>query len=271
MPSIATTILTINWNSPWLLPYRPYGERLAAAIALGSPVHQALNDAIGSNSSFQCPVRFVEQLASEGAAAYESFIWQTRTVPTRDNLHDFFNGLVWLRFPKIKARLNALQASAIEAAGGITPHRGRLRDALTLFDENAALLLARPAFRLALQHKDWQALFVRERPWWSQTQLVLVGHALIEKLVQPRKNITAHVFDGSAAFQELPDLPLDLVDLDAHIAQQLSAEYLAQKPFMPLPVMGVPAWCEANADPAFYDDADVFRSRHPQRPSNDRV
>jgi hypothetical protein len=46
--------------------------------------------------------------------AYEAHIFQTRSVPTRDNLHDFFNGLVWLAFPQAKRRLNALQAAEIE-------------------------------------------------------------------------------------------------------------------------------------------------------------
>nr|WP_265343094.1 MULTISPECIES: DUF3025 domain-containing protein [Burkholderia] len=30
--------------------------------------------------------------------------------------------------------------------------------------------------------------------------------------------------------------------------------------FAPLPVLGVPGWCDANAEAAFYDDPAVFRS-----------
>ncbi|MGE8354788.1 MAG: DUF3025 domain-containing protein, partial [Microvirgula sp.] len=54
-------------------------------------------------------------------------------VPTREHMHDGLNGLVWQRFARSKARLNAMQAQAIEQAGGVGARRGPLRDALTLF------------------------------------------------------------------------------------------------------------------------------------------
>ena len=57
----------------------------------------------------------------------------------RDKLHDLFNGIVWLRFPQLKRRLNELQAAQI-ALHGIGATRGAVRDALTLFDENAAVV-----------------------------------------------------------------------------------------------------------------------------------
>ena len=28
---------------------------------------------------------------------------------------------------------------------------------------------------------------------------------------------------------------------------------------LPLPVLGVPGWCDANGDPAYYEDVAVFR------------
>ncbi len=243
----------INWDSPWLMPYKPIGIRLAEQVASGSPVHMALNDALVSNSHIDCAVQFVPQEDSQGAAAYESFIWQTKTVPTRDNLHDFFNGLVWLHFPKIKARLNELQAAAIEAAG-VTQHRGKLRDALTLFDENAAFLIepgTKSPLLQAIQDKAWQHVFIDKRTAWNDAQLIIFGHALLEKLVSPRKAITAHVF--------CPPTPIDVLN-DAVIAATLNAEHLATKPYAPLPVMGIPSWCAESEDAAFYDDATVFRA-----------
>jgi Protein of unknown function (DUF3025) len=245
----------INWDAPWLLPYKPIGIRLAEQVLLGSPVHVALNEALISNPYIHCPVRFVPQEESQGAAAYESFIWQTKTVPTRDNLHDFFNGLVWLHFPKIKARLNELQAAAIEAAG-VTQHRGKLRDALTLFDENAAFLIEsqfESALLQAIQDKAWQRVFIEKREVWLDTQLVIFGHALLEKLVSPRKAMTAHVF--------CPPSTIDTSqEIDAQIAALLHSEHLATKPYAPLPVMGIPGWCMDNADAAFYEDTSVFRA-----------
>ncbi len=35
---------------------------------------------------------------------------------------------------------------------------------------------------------------------------------------------------------------------------------LTSRDFAPLPVLGVPGWCDANAEAAFYDDPAVFRS-----------
>jgi hypothetical protein len=51
-------------------------------------------------------------------------------------------------------------------------------------------------------------------------------------------------------------------DIDDWLAQDLSANKLASKPFSPLPVLGVPGWWAENAEFGFYNDAAVFR---PQR------
>ncbi|MFZ2814510.1 MAG: DUF3025 domain-containing protein, partial [Rhodoferax sp.] len=47
--------------------------------------------------------------------------------------------------------------------------------------------------------------------------------------------------------------------IDAWLAQDLSADQLAAKPFAHLPVLGVPGWWAANENPAFYQDVSVFR------------
>ncbi len=185
--------------------------------------------------------------------AYEQFIFDTGTVPTRDNLHDFFNGLCWITFPQTKTKLNQLQAAEI-ARAGVQDVRGPVRDALTLFDENAALMVAPPAIWAALEARDWQHLFVGLRPLWAETRIVLFGHALLEKLVSPRKAITAHMYDARP-----PSASTD--DLDAWVAASLSAEKLATKPFLPLPVLGVPGWWAENQNFSFYDDSFVFRPR----------
>jgi hypothetical protein len=88
------------------------------------------------------PISFVPQEDLPEGTAYEQHIGATGGVPTRDNLHDFFNGLVWLTFPRIKVQLNALQAAQI-ALDGVGKSRGPARDGATIFDENAALLVVR--------------------------------------------------------------------------------------------------------------------------------
>ena len=242
---MASELAEIDWAVPWLAPYRAAGEPLAQQVVAGRACHEVLNVAAGT-----APLRFVPQGELPAGMAYEQFIFEQRRVPTRDGLHDFFNGLIWLHFPQTKLKLNRLQAAQI-AADGVQAVRGPLRDAITVFDENAALLQAPDVVWQALRAHEWQRLFRDLRPLWAQARLTLFGHALLEKLVRPRKAITAHVYR----------VPQDLAPdvLDAWLAQDLSAARLAAKPFVPLPVLGVPGWYGPNETPSFYEDAQVFR------------
>jgi hypothetical protein len=235
----------VNWQEPWLEPYEVTGQLLVEQYEADMQLHTVLN--AGHNS----PVRFVCQSALPDGQAYEQFIFDTQTVPTRDNLHDFFNGLCWLTFPRTKKKLNQLQAEQL-ALGGVQQTRGAVRDALTLFDENAAFLLAPQPLWDALIAKDWQRLFVELRPMWADAQLVLFGHALLEKLVYPRKPITAHVYRAQPAIDSI-------ASLDAWIATDITSDKLASKPFAPLPVLGVPGWWAENEKLSFYEDILVFR------------
>lgn len=237
----------VDWSVGWLAPWRQAGQPTASLTDGRLDCAQALNSAVPS-----ALVQFVPQSALPAGEAYEAFIYRTGQVPTRDGLHDFFNGLCWLHFPLTKRRLNQLQAAQI-AESGIQPVRGPARDGLTVFDENAAFFQGPDALWDALAAKDWQSLFVTLRPLWAQAHLVLFGHALLEKLVSPRKPITAHVYRAQAATNSI-------ADLDAWMAADLSAEKLASKPFAHLPVLGVPGWWPANEDPSFYADASVFRA-----------
>jgi hypothetical protein len=224
---------------------------MAASLAQGRGAAAVLSDAAPGIALPAGPLRFVQADAAPAGEAYEAFIFRTAQVPTRDNLHDFFNGLIWLHFPRAKRRLNALQAAEI-ARAGIGATRGPLRDALTLFDENGAVLDAPPALWQALLARDWQRLFVSERALWHEARLLVFGHALLEKLAAPRKALTAHVLWAPHAGRAIA------ID-DAAIAAALEPSHLAGKPFAPLPVLGVPGWWPANEAPGFYDDAAVFR------------
>lgn len=246
-------IQEIDWTAPWLAPWRAVGQTVAQRVAAGQSQPAALNQAALGRTGF--PVRFVPQSELPEGVAYEQYIFDTGCVPTRDGLHDFFNGLAWLRFPLTKQRLNRLHRAQM-AQTGIQPVRGPARDALTLFDENAAWLQAPDVLWQALAAKDWHALFVDLRPLWQEAHLLLFGHALLEKLVAPRKPITAHVYRARASGPSL-------ADLDDWMASDLSAEILAGKPFAHLPVLGVPGWWAANEAPAFYADASVFRPPRP--------
>jgi hypothetical protein len=243
----AAVVEAVDWRQPWLAPFsRPAFDGEAS-------VAQTLNRGIAGD------LRFVAPSEMPSNEAYERFIFETRSIPTRDNLHDFFNGLVWLHFPEAKRRLNELQAAEI-ARAGIGAVRGPLRDALTLFDENGAVLDAPPALWEALLARDWRRLFVAERALWREARLLVFGHALLEKLISPRKPMTAHVLCAPGAS---PSIAID----DAWIAAALDPAHLAVKPFAPLPVLGVPGWWAPNEAAGFYDDTEVFR---PPRPVQQR-
>ena len=224
---------------PWLAHLRPELDGALAAWQAGCPVSAALTAIRAAPGNADSDLRFVPQASLPAGQAYEAFIHRSRQVPTRDNLHDFFNGLVWLALPALKRRLNALQAAEI-ALRGVGAVRGPVRDALTLFDESGALLQAPPMLLVALQARDWPALFITHRAQWADASLTIVGHALLEKLATaPRKALTAQV------------LLADPLALDA--------AGWAAKPFAPLPVLGVPGWWPGNELPDFYDDKTVFR------------
>ncbi len=250
----AADLAAIDWAAPWLAPLQVLGAPLALQVRAGLSCAAALNAAPAVPLQ-QSGVRFVAQAALPPGEAYEAFIYRTRQVPTRDGLHDFFNGLCWLHYPATKKRLNQLQAAHI-AAHGIGPQRGAARDALTVFDENAAFLSAPDALWEALRAKDWPSLFGPLRPLWAQAQVQLFGHALMEKLCHPRKAMTAHVYRVQVA-------DAHCAAFDAAVCATLDAAWLESKPFAHLPVLGVPGWCEANEVPDFYRDASVFRPAKP--------
>jgi hypothetical protein len=258
----------IDWRRPWLAPLLPtaasvlqaenwQGALNAAAVAAALRNHRGL------------PIRFVPQADLPPDTPYEAFISATGGVPTRANLHDFFNALVWLTFPKVKAQLNALHAAEIaRAAKGLEEWmahgstRGKLRDAATIFDENAALLVTcNQDLVAALRGHRWQEVFMAKRDVFSHDCAVwLFGHALMEKLVSPYKAITAHayVFVADQAF-----FAMSLLEMRERIDSQLAvklAHGLSTSEFTPLPVLGVPGWWKGQ-DEQFYSDAAVFRPK----------
>lgn len=237
--------LALDWDAPWHEPWRRAGRPIGRDIQQGVAVHEALNRSQPSG------VRFVPSDELPDGVAYEQHIFDTGCCPTRESPHDFFNGLAWLVFPLSKRQLNRIHIAQI-AANGIGGQRGTVRDAATLFDENGAALCAPEPLWQALAQRDWQRLFVELRPLWSQAQVLVFGHALLEKLAAPRKNLTAHVWAH-------PCPGGSTMEVDAWLAGQLTAGRLAGKPFLPLPVMGIPGWSCSSEDFSFYDDPRVFR------------
>ena len=240
----------IDWDAPWFSAVAERGRAIEGARDVRSALG-AIASRLGLRNAGGRPIRFGAPDAA-GAAAYEEHIHRTGEVPTRDNLHDFFSALVWLAFPRAKAGLNALQATAI-ARDGVGPRRGALRDAATLIDENSVFLVTqRDELIDALAAHDWRRLFVAHRAAWrSEVRAIVFGHALMEKLTAPYRGVTAHALHVRLA----ADAPLAAID--AAVAAALD-EGLAPGRLRPLPVLGIPGWAD-NDDATYYDDASVFR------------
>ncbi|MFN5446736.1 MAG: DUF3025 domain-containing protein [bacterium] len=252
----------IEWQRPWLSHLRESGLLIAKSAnwiraANDLAMQQSLRNANAKALSFN-PQDGISDLSG-----YETHIYRTGEIPTRDNFHDFFNALMWLRFPLIKQTLNQLHYREIERAqtlSGAENTRGRQRDAATLFDENCAIVVSTDAsIHDRLKQRHWKQVLLYEREYFSQScEVVIFGHALIEKLMTPYKAITAHVWDISVDshwFTNSVDERMAFVD--HHIAKELSQGFVSAD-FSHLPVLGVPGWWHDQTED-FYDDTHVFR------------
>jgi hypothetical protein len=257
----------IDWTAPWFAPFAARGQRWQqAALTSYAALLAEMNADAGEMRQTTGRGRrlaFIVQDDLPPDASYEAHIAATGCVPTRHNLHDFFNGSMWFAFPRIKAALNARQSAAIDVLG-VGPTRGGVRDTLTLFDENALLFAcADPLLSAALRGFDWHTLLVaRGDAWGARCEVRCFGHALMEKLMVPFKACTGHAW--------IVDVPRDYFEWDAVArdafldesvgAALLGTDALTSRLFAPLPVLGIPGWWPENESPGFYDDASVFRA-----------
>jgi hypothetical protein len=258
----------IDWTRPWYASIQAIAEQVTGHADWLTRLNQ-LSAALGLTNHLGVPINFVAQSVLPKGMAYEAFISQTGQVPTRDNLHDFFNALVWLAFPGIKRQLNALQAAQIETRG-VGQSRGQTRDAATIFDENCALLVVSDtpqghALLQALRDHCWQRAFIEQRACFgSYAEVWLFGHAAMEKLVTPYKSITAHAWPVMVPADFFAMQRSDQRQrLDTQVACELQQRGLAgltTRYFSPLPLLGVPGWWQAQNE-EFYADITVFRPK----------
>ena len=258
----------VDWTRPWLAPLMP-----TVAPIFHRADWQGINEVSAQRGLLNhrnLPLRFVPQSDLPAGTAYEEFISRTGCIPTRENLHDFFNALVWLTFPHIKAQLNALHADEISrtrASADPKHTRGKLRDAATIFDENGALIVARDQkFIEALCEHRWRHVFVEGRASFGRNWDVwLFGHALMEKLVTPYKAITAHALP-IVADNDFFAMPFHdkAVWIDRIVSKRLT-NGVATAELTPLPILGVPGWWH-DQDDVFYGDAAVFRPKRVRGP-----
>jgi len=214
------------------------------------------------------PLRFVGQQLRQKTFEdkYEPRIFLRGEVQVRScNWHDLFNALVWLTFPRAKAALNARHYRELERRrASRAQDRGPAQDALTLFDEGGVIVAASdPALAALLTGFEWKQLFWHRRSEVLQRmRFYLFGHALYEKALAPFTGVTGRgvIFEVEDAFFELPPAA-QLPALDARLAAHIgnAARLATTRELAPVPILGVPGWCEDNARERYYDNPDYFR------------
>jgi hypothetical protein len=245
--------------SPWLWPYGEDRACFDFPVDHAGAVAGRLNN-LRAKSAELVP-EFVCSSESLSALDYERLV-HTGYIPTRDISHDWYNGLVWLAFPKVKQLINLRHiedAANREAMSGCSPANGRsrLRDALTLFDESGALFLTTDsALCNALSAHDWKALLLEQRESWdTRAKVLLLGHGLLDSMSRPYKGLCAKVVPVHVASLDMS--PPELQQLMWLVVEQLRGP----GNLSPLPVMGVPGWFRDSEVPGFYDDTAVYRAK----------
>ena len=194
------------------------------------------------------PVRFVPPGAKD--AYYEIKVFETGEVETRpDNLHDLFNALAWLAFPRTKARINALHAAEIPREGG---RRGRLRDLLTIFDEGGAHRAVRRA-RAARA----AAARCSGRSCSGSSASACARQCASSSSATRCWSRRSSRGRGSPA-RRSSSLPARIPMPQARDWLGRAAPGASPRDLAPLPVFGYPGWCRAGRR-AFYDDTRYFR------------
>lgn len=248
-------------SSPMFEPLRKVGaltekrDRWPTLDELNALLVPAIQTASG------IPIKFVPQAGKPGhmEEKYEARIYLTGEVQTRtENWHDLFNALVWLAFPRVKAAINAKHFEFISRHG--EGNRGKIQDALTLFDESGVIVVC-PDGELAglLRDFQWRELFwERRQAVKEQMKFVLFGHSLYEKALQPYLGFTGKGFLAEGG--ELFNSPVEQLDT-LMAARVVRGELFGSSAFTPVPLLGVPGWWSENDDSRFYENKDYFRTQ----------
>lgn len=201
-----------------------------------------------------------------GETGYEASIYlrgELAVYPT--TWHDFFQILVWATFPRTKRALNAAHfaATAQRMKSSDAARRGFRENALTLFDENGAVILCSdPSLLEAIRLFRWKHLFWERRAELrKRLRCIVFGHALYEKALNPYVGMCAHgillhceqsVLDGRDEER--------LEHVDQRLAARVTEGIASPRHLSPFPLLGLPGWFDNDAE-SFYDNAAYFRSQ----------
>lgn len=255
-------------RSPMFAPLAAHAESLRVQPAW--PSREALGDLVSTRAIVTASgarLRLVAPLASD--EPYEAQIHRHGELQTREkNWHDLFNVLTWLAYPRTKSEIarghynvldeRANEASAVSEGAG----RGRMRDALTLFDESGVIVAAsEPDLLEDIREFRWKRLFRERRDRVSRAmRFYTFGHAILEKALRPYVGMTGHavLLTVEADFLSAP-LARQIETLDGRVGAEMRA-LTTPRALAPLPVLGIPGWWAGNEQESFYDDERYFRA-----------
>jgi Protein of unknown function (DUF3025) len=212
-------------------------------------------------SSLSAVYQFVAQEILNDKLHYEQRIAELGAIATRtENWHDLFNAFIWLRFPAIKAALNARQCQDIAQVG--VKQRTRSQCALTHFDEAGAVIRLSDSSLLAhWDAHDWPAFFAAWQPAYEAgtVQLWLFGHSIFEHALNPDIALVA-----KALVFIHPETMNDAA-MDAFLAERISHQQCLMDPqeLRPIPLSGIAHWHALYGQADFYQKVPCFRSKRP--------
>ena len=219
--------------------------------------------------------RFVTESrdALRAVGGYEQHVTQLSAVPTRPgHWHDFFNMTVWAHFPALRWALNALHVDP--DAGPIDPRNGRApaQNSAASFDESGMIVLSTSHAVL----EELRGLRFKRAFWdlraevLATTRFWVVGHGLLESLVDPRPGFVARSLQVHVPALPTADTSDALrFELDAQIAAAIG-RWRSPRPVLdPVPVLAIPGYSD-NDCADYYDDLGNIRfvpiSRRPSAP-----
>lgn len=244
--------------------FAPYARWLGEGLPDTPPAVARLRDWAGAarlRRSDGKPIDFAAARAPLAAVDYEAIVAREGIVPVREeNWHDAFNALAWLRWPRLKAALNAIHVR--DARASARNARSRARDAATLLDESGLVLACDDASlpRLLRAHA-WRALFVDEADAMRRhCRAIVVGHGLLDKLRHPYRGITAKVLVVAFPPGTLPSV-MDVDTIDAQSQRSVADVSFDPGALAALPVAALPGWDAESLGERLFDDVSVFRSK----------
>lgn len=248
-------------------PYSDFHPRFVRALARfeawPTPEHYGELAAEVPRHAGELVPRFVSEHRQtlRQLGGYEQHVARLRAVPTRlAHWHDFFNMAVWAHFPELRWALNGLHVDP--HAAPIDPRNGRApaQNAAATFDESGivvigtSLALLGEVRELRFQHAFWE----RRAELLETTRFWVVGHGMLEALLEPRPGLVArglllHV-SSLPERDECEAHDAFRAQIDARVARALRGWPTARPVLDPIPVLAIPGFSDNDAA-EFYEDS----------------